>query len=160
MRYKLLGKSGLRVSEMALGTMTFGEDWGFGASRDECKKQLDTFVAHGGNFIDSAINYTNGSSEKLVGELIAGDRDRFVLATKYSLSTRPDDPNAGGNHRKQRAFAHRAALHRRRKRQHRAAISPRAALRCIGKQERLHAAFQRRAERRQDRNITRRRACL
>ena len=100
MRYKLLGKSGLRVSEMALGTMTFGEDWGFGASRDECKKQLDTFVAHGGNFIDSAINYTNGSSEKLVGELIAGDRDRFVLATKYSLSTRPDDPNAGGNHRK------------------------------------------------------------
>jgi aryl-alcohol dehydrogenase-like predicted oxidoreductase len=61
MRYKLLGKSGLRVSEMALGTMTFGEDWGFGASRDECKKQLDTFVAHGGNFIDSAINYTNGS---------------------------------------------------------------------------------------------------
>ncbi|MBA3546962.1 MAG: aldo/keto reductase [Nannocystis sp.] len=100
MRYKLLGKSGLRVSELALGTMTFGEDWGFGASRDECKKQLDSFVEHGGNLIDSAINYTNGSSEKLVGELIAGDRDRFVLATKYSLSTRPDDPNGGGNQRK------------------------------------------------------------
>lgn len=100
MRYKLLGKSGLRVSELALGTMTFGEDWGFGASRDECKKQLETFVEHGGNFIDSAINYTNGSSEKLVGELIAGDRDGFVLATKYSLSTRPKDPNGGGNQRK------------------------------------------------------------
>ena len=63
MRYKLLGKSGLRVSELALGTMTFGEDWGFGASRDECKKQLDSFVEHGGNFLDSAINYNNGSSE-------------------------------------------------------------------------------------------------
>lgn len=100
MRYKLLGKSGLRVSELALGTMTFGEDWGFGASRDECKKQLDSFVEHGGNFLDSAINYNNGSSEKIVGELIAGDRDRFVIATKYSLSTRPDDPNAGGNQRK------------------------------------------------------------
>ena len=100
MRYKLLGKSGLRVSELALGTMTFGEDWGFGASRDECKKQLELFVEHGGNFIDSAINYTNGSSEKLVGELIASDRDGFVLATKYSLSTRPKDPNGGGNQRK------------------------------------------------------------
>jgi aryl-alcohol dehydrogenase-like predicted oxidoreductase len=100
MRYKLLGKSGLRVSELALGTMTFGEDWGFGASRDECKKQLEAFVERGGNFIDSAVNYTNGSSEKLVGELIGAERARFVLATKYSLSTRPDDPNAGGNQRK------------------------------------------------------------
>src|SRR5262249_36640973 len=100
MRYKLLGKSGLRVSELGLGTMTFGEDWGFGAARDECQKQLETFVERGGNFIDSAINYTNGSSEKLVGELIAGNRARFVLATKYSLNTRPGDPNAGGNQRK------------------------------------------------------------
>jgi aryl-alcohol dehydrogenase-like predicted oxidoreductase len=100
MRYKLLGKSGLRVSELALGTMTFGEDWGFGASRDESKKQFDTFAERGGNFIDAAINYTNGSAEKLVGEFIAADRARFVVATKYSLSTRPDDPNAGGNQRK------------------------------------------------------------
>jgi aryl-alcohol dehydrogenase-like predicted oxidoreductase len=100
MRYKLLGKSGLRVSELALGTMTFGEDWGFGASREESKKQFDTFLSQGGNFIDSAINYTNGSSEKLVGEFIASERARLVVATKYSLNTRPGDPNAGGNHRK------------------------------------------------------------
>lgn len=100
MRYKLLGKSGLRVSELALGTMTFGEDWGFGASREESKLQFDTFAERGGNFIDSAVNYTNGSSEKIVGELIASDRAHFVVATKYSLNTRPGDPNAGGNQRK------------------------------------------------------------
>jgi aryl-alcohol dehydrogenase-like predicted oxidoreductase len=100
MRYKLLGKSGLRVSELALGTMTFGEDWGFGASREESKKQFDTYVERGGNFIDSAVNYTNGSSEKIVGELIASERARFVVATKYSLNIRPGDPNAGGNQRK------------------------------------------------------------
>jgi aryl-alcohol dehydrogenase-like predicted oxidoreductase len=88
------------VSELALGTMTFGEDWGFGASRDESKRQFDAFVERGGNFIDSAINYTNGSAEKLVGEFIASDRARFVVATKYSLNTSPGDPNAGGNHRK------------------------------------------------------------
>jgi aryl-alcohol dehydrogenase-like predicted oxidoreductase len=100
MRYKLLGKSGLRVSELALGTMTFGEDWGFGASRDECKLEFDAFAERGGNFLDSAVNYTNGSSEKILGELIAADRAHFIVATKYSLTTRPDDPNAGGNQRK------------------------------------------------------------
>ncbi|MBK8259330.1 MAG: aldo/keto reductase [Polyangiaceae bacterium] len=100
MRYKLLGKSGLRVSELALGTMTFGEDWGFGASRDESRRQFDTFVERGGNFFDSAINYTNGSAEQILGEFIASERARFVIATKYSLNTRPDDPNAGGNQRK------------------------------------------------------------
>jgi aryl-alcohol dehydrogenase-like predicted oxidoreductase len=100
MRYKLLGRSGLRVSELALGAMTFGEDWGFGSALDECKRMVDVFRERGGNFIDTAINYTNGSSEAMVGELTAGDRDRWVLATKYTLSTRPDDPNASGNHRK------------------------------------------------------------
>lgn len=100
MRYKLLGKSGLRVSELALGTMTFGEDWGFGASRDESKKLFDAYLERGGNFIDTAINYTNGSSEKLVGEFIAAERARLVVATKYSLNTRAGDPNAGGNQRK------------------------------------------------------------
>jgi aryl-alcohol dehydrogenase-like predicted oxidoreductase len=112
MRYKLLGKSGLRVSELALGTMTFGEDWGFGASREESQKQLDAYVEHGGNFLDSAINYTNGSSEKLLGELMGDRRQRFVLATKYSLSTRPDDPNAGGNHRKNMVQSVEASLQR------------------------------------------------
>lgn len=100
MRFKILGKSGLRVSELCLGTMTFGEDWGWGSSKEESKKVFDAYVNAGGNFLDTAINYTNGSSEKILGELIASDRDRFVVATKYTLSSRPDDPNASGNHRK------------------------------------------------------------
>lgn len=100
MNYKLLGRSGLRVSELALGTMTFGEDWGFGASKEESQKIFNAFVEAGGNFIDTAVNYTNGTSEKYVGEFIRGNRERFVVATKYSLNTSPDDPNGGGNHRK------------------------------------------------------------
>ena len=100
MRYKLLGHSGLRVAELCLGTMTFGEDWGWGASKEESRKIFDAYVEAGGNFIDTSINYTNGSAEKYVGEFIVSDRDRFVVATKFSLSTRKDDPNAGGNHRK------------------------------------------------------------
>jgi len=74
MRYKLLGKSGLRVSEICLGTMTFGEEWGWGASIDESRQIFDTFVEAGGNFIDTANGYTDGSSEKIVGEFIANDR--------------------------------------------------------------------------------------
>ena len=100
MRYQLLGKSGLRVSEVCLGTMTFGEDWGWGASKDESRKIFDAFVEAGGNFIDTSNNYTDGTSEKFVGEFIKSDRDHFVLATKYSLTERKDDPNFGGNHRK------------------------------------------------------------
>jgi len=100
MRYKLLGRSGLRVSELCLGTMTFGDDWGWGAPKAESKEIFDAFIEAGGNYIDTANNYTNGTSEKFVGEFIASDRDRFVVATKYTLSERPDDPNFGGNHRK------------------------------------------------------------
>jgi aryl-alcohol dehydrogenase-like predicted oxidoreductase len=103
MKYKLLGKSGLRVSELCLGTMTFGEDWGSflkGASKEESKKIFNLFVQAGGNFIDTANVYQNGTSEKYVGEFIAPERDKFVLATKYTLTTNPNDPNAGGNHRK------------------------------------------------------------
>jgi len=70
MRYKLLCKSGLRVSELCLGTMTFGEDWGWGASKEECRKIFDAYAAAGGNFIDTANNYTNGTAEKIVGELV------------------------------------------------------------------------------------------
>lgn len=103
MRYKLLGKSGLRVSELALGTMTFGEDWGWGASKEESRKIFDAFANASGNFIDTASNYTNGTAEKFVGEFIASQRDAFVVATKYTLR-RPGsdfkDLNAGGNHRK------------------------------------------------------------
>ena len=99
--YRLLGKSGLRVSPLSLGAMTFGEDWGWGADKDESKKQFDMFAEKGGNFIDTANAYTMGSSEKLVGEFIASDRDYWVVATKYSLGMNsPHNPNAGGNHRK------------------------------------------------------------
>ena len=97
MRYKLLGKTGLRVSELALGTMTFGQDWGWGASQEESRKIFDAYVQAGGNFIDTSVNYTNGTAEKFVGEFIAADREHFVVATKYSLNTRQGDPNAGGN---------------------------------------------------------------
>jgi aryl-alcohol dehydrogenase-like predicted oxidoreductase len=100
MRYKLLGKSGLRVSELCLGTMTFGDDWGWGAPKDESCKMFNAFVEAGGNFIDTSNNYTNGTSEKFVGEFMKADRDHFVIATKYSLSERETDPNFGGNHRK------------------------------------------------------------
>ena len=100
MRYKLLGNSGLRVSELALGTMTFGEEWGWGASKEESRLIFDAFAEAGGNFIDTAVNYTDGTSEKYVGEFIASDRKHFVVATKYTMSTCQDDPNASGNHRK------------------------------------------------------------
>lgn len=100
MRYRLLGPSALRVSEVALGTMTFGEDWGWGASRAESGRIFERFAAAGGNFVDTSSNYTNGTAERFVGELVATDRDHFVVATKYTLTSRPDDPNAGGNHPK------------------------------------------------------------
>jgi aryl-alcohol dehydrogenase-like predicted oxidoreductase len=112
MNYRLFGRSGLRVSELALGTMTFGTDWGWGADPDECRKMLDCYAEAGGNFVDTANNYTNGTSERIVGELVAAERDHFVVATKYSLSTRPDDPNAGGNHRKSLVRALEASLER------------------------------------------------
>lgn len=100
MKYKLLGNSGLRVSEICLGTMTFGEDWGWGASKAESRAQYDAFRAAGGNFVDTANRYTEGTSEEYCGEFIAPERDAIVLATKYSLHTRKGDPNDGGNHRK------------------------------------------------------------
>jgi len=112
MRYKLFGKSGLRVSELALGTMTFGEDWGWGAAREESKKIFDAFAEAGGNFVDTANRYTNGTSEKFVGEFIASDRGHFVLATKYSLFTRHGDPNAAGNQRKNMVQSLEASLKR------------------------------------------------
>jgi aryl-alcohol dehydrogenase-like predicted oxidoreductase len=98
--YRLLGRSGLRVSPMALGTMTFGTDWGWGADREEAHRIFDAYVDRGGNFIDSACNYTNGTAEQLVGEFAADKRERLTIATKYSATTRPEDPNSGGNHRK------------------------------------------------------------
>jgi aryl-alcohol dehydrogenase-like predicted oxidoreductase len=101
MRYRLLGRSGLRVSELCLGAMVFGDTRGpWGATREDAREILSGFADAGGNFIDTASNYARGASEEIVGELVAPDRDRWVLATKYTCSSRPDDPNAGGNHKK------------------------------------------------------------
>ncbi|MGH7576724.1 MAG: aldo/keto reductase [Longimicrobiales bacterium] len=98
--YRLLGRSGLRVSPLCLGAMTFGSDWGWGAGADESRRIFDAYVDRGGNFIDTANQYTNGTSEQLLGEFAEGKRERLVIATKYTLTTRAGDPNSGGNHRK------------------------------------------------------------
>jgi aryl-alcohol dehydrogenase-like predicted oxidoreductase len=100
MKYYLLGRSGLRVSEISLGTMTFGEEWGWGASKEESRKQFELYVERGGNFIDTANRYTEGTSERLVGEFVGARREELVIATKYTLYTRKGDPNSAGNHRK------------------------------------------------------------
>jgi aryl-alcohol dehydrogenase-like predicted oxidoreductase len=110
--YRLLGRSGLRVSPLALGAMTFGADWGWGSERGEARQIFDAYLGRGGNFIDTANQYTNGTSERLVGEFANGLRDRLVIATKYSLSTRPRDPNSGGNHRKNMVQSVEASLRR------------------------------------------------
>lgn len=99
MRYRVFGPSGLRLSRLVLGTMTFGSDWGWGAPPEECRRQLDAYAEAGGNVVDTANNYTGGASESIVGELLGADRDRFVLSTKYTLTFDGTDPNASGNHR-------------------------------------------------------------
>jgi aryl-alcohol dehydrogenase-like predicted oxidoreductase len=112
MRFKLLGRSGLRVSELCLGTMTFGEEWGWGASEEESRRIFELYGEAGGNFIDTANRYTEGSSERIVGKLVKGERERFVIATKYTLFTRAGDPNAAGNHRKSMVQSLEASLRR------------------------------------------------
>jgi aryl-alcohol dehydrogenase-like predicted oxidoreductase len=118
MRYKLLGHSGLRVSELCLGTMTFGEDLGWGAPKDESRRMYDAFMEAGGNFIDTANIYTNGTSETFLGEFISSDREQVVLATKYTFATkptnahRPVDVNNSGNHRKNMLQSVEASLKR------------------------------------------------
>jgi aryl-alcohol dehydrogenase-like predicted oxidoreductase len=100
MRYRLLGNSGLKVSELALGAMTFGAESGFGVDKAESRRVYDRFREAGGNFIDTANVYASGTSETFLGEFMAGDRDRIVLATKYTGPTRSRDVNAAGNSRK------------------------------------------------------------
>jgi hypothetical protein len=112
MRYRLLGHSGLRVAELFLGAMTFGEQGGVGAPPAECRKILDTYAEAGGNVVDTAINYRAGESETILGELLAGRRDEFVLATKYTASRNPADPNAAGNHRKNLVLSLETSLRR------------------------------------------------
>jgi len=112
MKYRLLGNSGLRVSEMSLGTMTFGEDWGWGSGKDEAHKIYDAYREAGGNFIDTANVYTNGTSETFVGEFIHDHRQEVVLATKYTNAAAGNDANASGNHRKSMMQAVEGSLRR------------------------------------------------
>jgi aryl-alcohol dehydrogenase-like predicted oxidoreductase len=112
MKYTTFGGSGLRVSEAFLGTMGFGDDWGWGAPPEECRKIFTAYAEAGGNVIDTANRYTEGSSERIVGDLVRGDRDRFVVATKYTLSMDGSDPNASGNHRKNLRRSVEASLRR------------------------------------------------
>lgn len=101
--YITLGRSGLRVSPYSLGTMTFGEDHGWGASIADSEAMLSTYLDRGGNFIDTANVYTNGHSEKIIGDYLTarpGLRDRLVLATKFYANLQPGDPNGGGTGRK------------------------------------------------------------
>ena len=102
MRYRLLGRSGLRVSEVCLGTMTFGTDWGWGADEAESARMMDRYAETGGNFLDTANIYTKGHSEVIIGDYLKarGGRDRWVLATKFCGNLRSGDPNAGGASRK------------------------------------------------------------
>ena len=99
MNYKILGKSGLRVSELSLGTMTFGPEWGWGADKEQSKAVFDAYAEAGGNFLDTANRYTEGTSERYVGDFIKSDREHFVLATKYTLNGK-SKVNQSGNHRK------------------------------------------------------------
>jgi aryl-alcohol dehydrogenase-like predicted oxidoreductase len=101
--YLTLGRSGLRVSPLALGTMTFGEDNGWGSSPDTAAAILAEYLDHGGNLVDTANTYTNGHSEKIIGDFFAarpGRRERVVLSTKFFANLHPGDPNGGGAGRK------------------------------------------------------------
>jgi aryl-alcohol dehydrogenase-like predicted oxidoreductase len=98
--YRLLGRSGLCVSPLALGTMTFGVTGNWGSSDDEARQIFDRYVARGGNFVDTANFYGGGGSERVLAKLLQGRRDNIVISTKYSLTMRPGDPNASGNQRK------------------------------------------------------------
>jgi aryl-alcohol dehydrogenase-like predicted oxidoreductase len=102
----------LRVSEICLGTMTFGEEWGWGSSKEESRGIYNRFRELGGNFLDTANLYTNGTSELFLGDFMQGHRDEMVLATKYSNAALGKDPNAAGNHRKSMMQAVESSLRR------------------------------------------------
>ncbi|MCA2218338.1 aldo/keto reductase [Jidongwangia harbinensis] len=96
--YRLLGRSGLRVSPLALGTATFGPETGWGAGEDDARRLFDRYVELGGNFLDTAVGY--GSSESLLGKFAHDRRESLVLATKYTTLRRPGDPNSTSSSRK------------------------------------------------------------
>jgi aryl-alcohol dehydrogenase-like predicted oxidoreductase len=115
LRYRLLGRSGLRVSDICLGTMSFGEQWGFGADPATSHEVLSGYADAGGNFLDTANKYHGGETEQIVGDWLRGApgrRDRTVLATKYTLSMDHSDPNASGNQRKNLRHAVEGSLRR------------------------------------------------
>ena len=112
MRYKILGPSGLRVSEICLGTMSFGDAWGFGADEKESHRVLASYAEAGGNFIDTANKYHEGQSEEIVGTFLGTERDRWVVASKYTLAMRAGDPNAAGNSRRNMRESVEASLRR------------------------------------------------
>lgn len=113
-RYFTLGNTGLRVSQLALGAMTFGTEWGWGADREAAEQLLSLYLDRGGNLVDTADLYTGGTSEQWLGEMIRerGIRDRVVLATKFSYNAEPGNPNAGGNGRKNMLRAVEGSLRR------------------------------------------------
>ena len=100
--YVTVGRSGLRVSPLCLGTMTFGTEWGWGNDEAAARTIFSRYLELGGNSVDTADMYTNGKSEELVGKFIrdAKVRDQVVLATKFTFNAQPGNPNAGGNGRK------------------------------------------------------------
>lgn len=102
MRYKLFGaKTGLRVSEIALGAGMFGTSWGHGSDASEARRMFEAYVEAGGNFFDTADTYQFGESERILGELVGARRDDFVIATKYSLGgERAGSMSTTGNSRK------------------------------------------------------------
>lgn len=102
MHYYTLGNTGLKVSRLALGTMTFGDDWGWGADEANARQLFDAYLEAGGNFIDTADMYTNGNSERMLGRFVkdTATRDRLIITTKFSYNAEPGNPNAGGNGRK------------------------------------------------------------
>src|SRR5713226_516627 len=112
--YFTLGRTGLRVSRLALGTMTFGTEWGWGTDKETARELVNTYVDAGGNFFDTADLYTNGTSETWLGEFVAerGLRDAAVISTKFSYNAQPGNPNAGGNGRKNILRAVEASLKR------------------------------------------------
>ena len=113
--YITLGHSGLRVSPLCLGTMTFGEEWGWGSTVAESEAILDRFLERGGNFIDTANGYTKGHSEVIIGDYFAktpGRRDRVVIATKFLTNLYRGDPNGGGAGRKSMVAACEQSLRR------------------------------------------------
>ncbi len=112
MRYKLLGRTGIKVSELCLGTMTFGDRWGNGANEADSLEVAAAFAEKGGNFLDTANKYHEGQSEEICSKIIAGNRDRWVLATKFTLSMATGDPNGAGNSRKNMMRSVHASLKR------------------------------------------------